>query len=128
MSETVNYTMNSRVTYSSLNSSFCNFKLQEACAYFQQFTPEKFKEFCDCTSTFRYGYITQGDLLWIPSGHIMVEKAVVAHNLILRVPSTLLCLASLPGTLLIGGSYPSTLGLTSFVMLITKSTSTQHLI
>lgn len=42
------------------------------------------------TVSFRYGYLVPGDVLFIPAGSILLEKSVVADNIMLRVASPIM--------------------------------------
>lgn len=40
--------------------------------------------------SFRYGYISPGDVVYVPAGAMVMEKAVVADNVTIRVLTPLL--------------------------------------
>ncbi len=40
--------------------------------------------------SFRYVYMIPGDVMYVPPGSILLEKACVGDNILLRVPSTLM--------------------------------------
>ena len=60
--------------------------------------------------TFRSGYISPGDLVYIPAGTIFCEKAVGGHNLALRCVSVLMTSDASLSTTVIGHACPQSPG------------------
>ena len=56
------------------------FLLEASGSFVEQFMP----------ASFRYGYVQPGDILYVPGGSLLIEKAVVNDNIVLRVPSPLI--------------------------------------
>lgn len=54
--------------------------------------------------TFSHTYVQSGDILYVPSGAIVCEKAVTRHNVLLRVPSTLLSTKTTSSCCLVAGA------------------------
>lgn len=71
---------------------------------------EKNKE--DLLSTLRWAYVIPGDIVWVPFGHIMVEKSVGSVvGTTVRIASTLFHEAQLGAAMLYTSAYPQKLGL-----------------
>ncbi|CAL1170490.1 unnamed protein product [Cladocopium goreaui] len=60
---------------------------------------------------FRYECIIPGDVLYVPAGSIVMEKSVVANNVILRVPSPLLSSTAIESVIFTSGIAPKSLGI-----------------
>ena len=54
--------------------------------------------------TLSHSFINVGDIVYMPAGAIFCEKAVSAHNLVLRAPSTLLCAENSQSCSLVAGA------------------------
>ena len=54
--------------------------------------------------TFSQAFVQSGDILYVPSGAIVCEKAVSRHNVLLRVPSTLLSTSTTNSCCLVAGA------------------------
>ena len=54
--------------------------------------------------TFAHTFVQSGDILFVPSGSILCEKAVSKHNVILRVPSTFLSRTTTSSCCLVAGA------------------------
>ena len=59
---------------------------------------------------FRYECIIPGDVLYVPAGSIVMEKSVVANNVMLRVPSPLLSSSTIDSVIFASGITPKSLG------------------
>lgn len=60
--------------------------------------------------TFRYGYIAPGDVLYLPVGSIIIEKAVQADNVFVRVQIPLITDDLVDGALFLCSSTAELLG------------------
>ena len=54
----------------------------------------------------RHGFLVAGDVMYIPPGALLVEKAVGATNIALRTASMVLAQDSSSSTLLIAAAHP----------------------
>ena len=59
-------------------------------------------------STLKTAYVVAGDLMYIPFGCIVVEKAIASNNTALRVASMLITADQLPAQRFLLESYPGT--------------------
>ena len=57
--------------------------------FFAEMTQEQIEQLAP--QTFAHCYVQGGGVVYVPAGSLVCEKAVTAHNLILRATSTLLC-------------------------------------
>ena len=57
-------------------------------------------------NTFSHGYLVPGDLIYMPFGHVMCEKATKNHNLSLRTTSLLVSQSSGATADFLGLAYP----------------------
>ena len=74
--------------------------------HFQNLTAEDLKT---APSSYKFAYVQPGDVVYIPAGAIVCEKAVGGHSLVLRSYSTLLSVANTDGCMFLAGCGKRTL-------------------
>ena len=61
-------------------------------------------------TSFRFGYIVSGDVLYLPHGACVCEKAVGQHNVAMRVPAMIFSSYHMRTNALMSLIYPAPLG------------------
>lgn len=69
--------------------------------HFQNLTAEELKT---APSSYKFAYVQPGDVVYIPAGAIVCEKAVGGHSLVLRAYSTLPSLDNSDGCMFLAGA------------------------
>ncbi len=75
--------------------------MQGALVHFQNLTAEELKT---APPSYKFAYVQQGDIVYIPAGSIVCEKAVGGHSLVLRAYSMLLSQANADGCMFLAGA------------------------
>lgn len=70
--------------------------------FFGNLTPERLEEIRP--ASFAHLYVQGGDVLYLPAGCLICEKAVSQHNVILRATSTLVCETNAESCCLVAGA------------------------
>ena len=69
----------------------CHFHfVQETLNWMKALDAETVNTHADQFESLRHGYIIPGDVVYVPAGHIFVEKALQANNVSLRATSLLI--------------------------------------
>lgn len=75
--------------------------IQAALVFFQNMSADDIKS---APTTYRYTYVQQGDVIYLPAGTLMCEKAVGGHSLVLRSYSTLISQKNADGCMFLAGA------------------------